>query len=106
MNNTFVALSSTFYKLEKSFADGLGYSVYEFHTVAGNGNMYIKHCEEDINHNWRTNYGDIQKLGKGEAAKTFGNAEYKKLKSKGFKFAGVYKMDIFGQKSLISGVGN
>lgn len=87
--------SSTFFKLEREFGDGDGFSVYEFHTVV-NGNTYIAHNEEDKNRKWRCNCGKNI-----PCSKKWGNEEYERLKSIGYKFAGKWEMDICGRKTRI-----
>lgn len=99
MKEEFGRLSSTFYKLERPFGDDSGYLVYEFHTVV-NGNMYIKQLEEDVDHHWRNSIREIR-LGRSSDAKQAGNAMYEKLLAEGFRFAGKYKMDIFGVKEAV-----
>lgn len=90
--------SSTFLRLERAFGDGKGFSVYEFHTVV-NGNAYIAHHEEDKDRKWLCNVG---KPFDCTHFKDWGNKEYKRLKSLGYKFAGEWEMDILGNKKRLS----
>ena len=87
--------SSTFYRLERDIGDGYK-SVIEFHTVV-NGNMYYKRHEE------RTDggLGWIDSKTHYVRYKEDGNKEYKRFKSKGYTFAGIYEMDIYGHKTKI-----
>ena len=86
--------SSTFYRLEKEIGDGWK-SVVEFHTVV-NGNMYTAEHEERPG-------GALGWNGKPKnTTKESGNKYYCKLKSNGYKFAGIWEMDILGVKTLIS----
>ena len=82
--------SSTFYRIEKPIGDGYK-SVYEFHTVV-NGNMYYREYEERPD-------GRNGFLGEShKTTKEAGNRIYKRLIAEGYKFTGVYEMDIFGYK--------
>lgn len=85
--------SSTFFRLEKEIGDGYK-RVVEFHTVV-NGNIYIAEHEEMPS--GRTGYISKDK----RCTPTSGNAEYARLKSEGYKFAGVWEMDILGHKTKV-----
>ena len=86
--------SSTFYRLEREIGGGWK-SVVEFHTVV-NGKTYTAEHEE-------TSDGRTGWIGKPQyTSKDKGNAYYLKLKSMGYKFAGIWDMDILGVKTLVS----
>lgn len=85
--------SSTFYRLEKNIGDGYK-SVFEFHSVV-NGNMYyVEHEEKEGHEMW---HGKSQKI----SSKEVGNKIYKRMKADGYKFSGIYEMDICGYKTKI-----
>ena len=85
--------SSTFYRLERNIGDGYK-QVYEFHTVV-NGNVYIAEHEERPD-------GSTGYIGKNRrCTKEAGNREYLSLKAAGYKFTGIYEMDILGHKTLL-----
>lgn len=86
-------ISSKFYRIEKNIGDGF-ISVIEFHTVV-NGKMYIREHEElDGQERWRGKAKDIHD-------KETGNKIYKRYLSNGYKFTGVYVMDILGYKEKL-----
>lgn len=90
-------LSSNFYRLVKKIDTNVN-SVYEFHTVIRNKNKYINQYEEIIGEDGSIGLGYIEKRKKiGNI--DFGNKEYKRLKSLGYKFDGIYQMDIYGYKN-------
>ena len=87
--------SSTFYQLVKDIGDGYK-SVYEFHTVV-NGNLY--YTEYELLPSGRTGWiGNPTRV----YDKDKGNDFYKKLLSEGYKFSGIYEMDIMGAKHKIN----
>jgi len=90
--------SSTFYRLEKEIGDGWK-SVIEFHTVVGNNNKYY------IEHEERPD-GGTGYIGERRNAfdKEYGNKIYRRYKALGYKFAGIYEMDIYGKKVKIEEV--
>ena len=101
-------VTSVFYRLEKlDYIDSVKkicpfYDVWEFYTV-NNGYIYIRHHEENVRNNVRS-LGGIYKdnrLGYGSKAKEEGNEIYKKLKSKGYVFTGVYECDTCGYAKRI-----
>ena len=85
--------SSTFYRLEKQ-RDGY-VAVCEFHTVVNGNKYYIEHEENESGSGWQ---GEARYINTVE----YGNKVYKRYKDRGYKFAGVYEMDIFGYKKLLS----
>lgn len=86
--------SSTFFRIEKPIGDGYK-SVYEFHSVV-NGNFYYQEYEELPS-------GITGYIGKiTKSTKERGNKYYSQLLNDGYKFAGIYEMDIFGHKEVIS----
>lgn len=87
--------SSTFYRLEKSIGDGWK-SVCEFHRVVNGNKYYVEHEERA---DGSTGYiGESKRILTAE----YGNKVYKRYKSLGYKFAGTYEMDIYGEKTLLS----
>ena len=86
------AKSSNFYRLEKSLGNGC-VDVYEFHSVV-NGNMYIAHHEE-----YKGIHG--HRYPDRNCAKETGNERYRQLKALGYRFTGIYEMDIFGYKTKL-----
>ena len=87
--------SSTFYRLEKNIGDNCK-SILEFHSVISNGNMYIEKYKESDGHKICFSEDHMIILSKEE-----GNEIYKKMKAKGYVFAGIYEMDICGYKTKI-----
>jgi len=90
--------SSEFYRLEKDLGDGYK-SVVEFHQVV-NGNRYCAVLEEQPSIlGVRPNTLHLHEYR--FSSKDAGNKAYRDYKARGYKFVGVYEMDIFGYKRFI-----
>ena len=91
--------SSEFYRLEKDLGNGFK-SVIEFHQVV-NGNRYCSVLEEHPS-SLPDGHPNVLHLNEYRfTSKDAGNNAYKRYKAEGYKFVGVYEMDIFGYKKLI-----
>jgi hypothetical protein len=95
----FGRLSSTFYRLVRKDEFGK-YDVCDFNTVV-NGNLYIQeHENAEIDENGyiiNACYHDKIKM----TTKEKGNARYEQLKSRGYKFIGMFEKDICGYERRI-----